>query len=132
MPADFELTSDTRTVHSRAWGALTDADLLDHSLRLGALFRAGDLGPDWAQISDFTAIEHLRGVSSDGIRLLAERNPWPPGCIRVGIVTTDEQYGLIRMYQALGGLRTEDIHIVRSLEEADAYVARQRARVGLD
>ena len=49
MPADFELILGTRTVYSRGWGVLTDADLLGHMARISALFKAGTLDTDWAQ-----------------------------------------------------------------------------------
>ena len=50
MPADFELRPETRTVHSRGWGALTDAGLVAHMARISALFKAGSLESDWAQL----------------------------------------------------------------------------------
>ena len=77
MPADFESIPGTRTVHSRGWGALTDADLLGHMARIAALFKSGVLDSDWAQIADFSGVEHMDGLSAAGIRRAAEENPWP-------------------------------------------------------
>ena len=71
MPADFELIPGTRTVYSRGWGALTDADLLGHMARISALFKAGTLDAEWAQIGTSPA-SRTRTVSRlpafDGVR----------------------------------------------------------------
>jgi hypothetical protein len=131
MPADFELMRPTRTVYSRGWGAVTDADLLGHMARIAALFKAGVLDGDWAQIGDFSAVDNVDGVSTAGIRRAAEANPWPRYSVRAFIVTTDEQFGLLRMYQALGDPKTDDVAITRSAADADAFVARERVRLGI-
>lgn len=131
MPADFELTRATHMVHSRAWGALTDDDVLGHMARIGVLFREGVLDAGWAQISDFTAVTDMRAVSSAGIRRMAEVNPWPKENIRAFIVGTDEQFGLIRMYQTFGEPKTEGLFITTSVAEAEAHVANERARRGI-
>ena len=131
MPADYELRRGTRTVYSRGWGALTDADLLGHMARIAALFKAGVLDGDWAQITDFSAVDNVDGVSTAGIRQLAEGNPWPRFSVRACIVTTDEQFGLVRMYQALGEPKTDHVGITRSAADADAFIARERVRLGI-
>jgi len=131
VPADFELRPETRTVHSRGWGALTDADLVAHMARMSALFKAGSLAPDWAQLWDFSAVDNVDGVSTEGVRQLAEGNPWPRFSVRACIVTTDEQFGLVRMYQALGEPKTDHVGITRSAADADAFIARERVRLGI-
>ena len=131
MPADFELISGTRTVYSRGWGALTDTDLLGHMARISALFKAGELDAEWAQLWDFTGVENVDGVSTAGVRRVAEGNPWPRSAIRACIVSTDEQFGLVRMYQALGDPKTDDMGIARTVADADAFIARERLRLGI-
>ena len=131
MPADFELIPGKRIVHSRGWGALTDADLLGHMARISALFKAGTLDTDWAQIWDFTGVENVDGVSTAGVRRAAEGNPWPRSAIRACIVTTDEQFGLVRMYQALGDPKTDDVAITRSAADANAFIGHERVRLGI-
>jgi hypothetical protein len=131
MPADFELQRETRIVYSRGTGALTDADLVDHTARIAALFKAGTLDPDWAQIWDFTAVDDVDGVTTAGIRQVAEGNPWPRYAVRACIVATDEQFGLVRMYQALGDPKTDGVGITRSPDDANAFVARERVRLGI-
>ena len=131
MPADFELRRETRIVYSRGWGALTDADLVGHQAHMTALFKAGRLDVDWAQLWDFTAVENLDGVSTTGIRRVADGNPWPRYTVRAVVVATDEQFGLVRMFQALGEPKTDGMGITRSLAEADAFIARERVRLGI-
>ena len=131
MPADFELMPSTRTVYTRGWGSLSDADLLDHMARIAALFESGALDAEWAQICDFTGVGDLDGVTSDGIRRAAEGNPWPRYTVRAFVVNTDEQFGLARMYQALGDPKTGDLCITRSAADAGAFIGRERVRLGI-
>ena len=131
MPADFELIHGKRTVHSRGWGALTDADLLGHMARIAALFKTGVLDGDWAQIADFSDVDNMDGLSTTGIRRAAEDNPWPRYAVRAFVVATDEQFGLLRMYQALGNPKTDDVGITRSVAEAEDFIARERGRLGI-
>ena len=131
MPADFELMPSTRTVYTRGWGSLCDADLHGHMVRIAALFRGGTLDVEWAQICDFTSVENLDGVTPDGIRRIAEGNPWPRYTVRAFIVSTDEQFGLARMYQALGDPKTGDLCLTRSADDADAFIRRERVRLGI-
>lgn len=77
MPFEFELDECKRIVLSRAWGDLTDDDLLSHLERVTESFRRGLLGSTWGHIADFTEVKSLDGVSSYAVRRMAERNPWP-------------------------------------------------------
>jgi hypothetical protein len=131
MPADMELNPSTRIVYSRGWGILSDADLFGHVVRVAALFKDGVIDPTWAQISDFTGVVSMSAVTSTGIHSAAERNPWPPDTIRAFIVATDEQFGLVRMYRTLGDPKTLGLSITRSVADAEAYVANERARLGV-
>ncbi len=130
MAEDLELMPSSRTAYSRAWGSLSDADLVRHRARIAALFKAGVLDADWAQICDFTGVADLDGVSSAGVRAAAEENPWPRETVRAFIVATDEQFGMARMYQALGGTKTGDLCITRSAAEAAAFIERERIPAG--
>jgi hypothetical protein len=131
MPFDIELRPAERTVYTRVSGALTDAELLGHMARIAALFRDGTLDGDWAQIVDFTQVEHVDGISSAGVRRAAEGHPWPQYAVRGFVVSTDEQFGLARMYQSLGDPKTADLCLTRSPAEAREIVARERVRLGI-
>ena len=112
-------------------GSLCDADVFDHMTRIAALFKDGTLDAEWAQVCDFTAVGDLDGMTTDGIRRAAEGNPWPRYTVRAFIVSTSEQFGLARMYQALGDPKTNELGITRSAEEADAFIRRERVRLGI-
>jgi hypothetical protein len=81
------------------------------------------------QVADFTAVEYFDHISSEVIRPLAERNPWPKASFRRLILPTDVGFGLGRMYEMLCGAAGENIHIVRSKAEALAWMTHQRRQV---
>ena len=62
MPCDFKLEESERIVFSRAWGELTDDDLLSHLQRITEAFGQGALDSMWGQIADFSEVENFDGV----------------------------------------------------------------------
>ncbi len=130
MPTEFELDRSKRIVYSRAWGDLTDAELLDHMAKMRGLLEQGALDSTWAQVFDLSDAKNLDEVSSAGVGRLAKGNPWPKGSIRVVIAPSDLLYGLTRMYQLIGDPKTEAVHIARQRNEAEAFIAYQRAQLG--
>ena len=132
MPADFELRPETRTVHSRGWGALTDADSCSLTWRAfrpcSRPARRRPIGRSSGISAPSTTWTAYRPPASGR---LAEGNPWPRFSVRACIVTTDEQFGLVRMYQALGEPKTDHVGITRSAADADAYIARERVRLSI-
>ena len=131
MPFDVELLPAERVVLTRAWGTVTDDDVVGQVERTAALFRDGTIDGDWAQIVDYSAVTDVDGVTSAGVRRAAEANAWPRYAVRAVIVSSDEQFGLARMYQALGGPKTSDLCITRSAAEARAFIASERVRLGI-
>ena len=79
----------------------------------------------------FLMFPSIGAAQSSGIRRAAEDNPWPRYAVRAFVVATDEQFGLLRMYQALGNPKTDDVGITRSVAEAEDFIARERARLGI-
>lgn len=126
MPAEFELDFVNRIVRSRAWGEVTDGDLLIHLERIRELFSDETLDPTWTQIADFAATEILDGLSDNGLRRLAKQNPWPEGSWRALIAKSDLMFGLGRMYQLLGETKGDYVGVVRSEEEAMAWIAQEK------
>lgn len=126
MPFDFELEESTRIVMSRAWGDLADADLLSHLQRIKMEFERGTLDAKWAQIADFSRVENLDHVTSEGILEMAARNPWPEESLRVLVVPSDVKYGLGRMYQMLGDRKTACLVLARSVGEAKQRIESAR------
>ena len=126
MPADFELNPETHVVCTRAWGIVTDDDLLGHLRRMIELFGDGTLDESWAQLADFTGVESFANLSSDAIFGLAQRNPWPPLSKRALVTSSDIAFGLGRMYQMFAGELGEQLRIFRSLSEAQDWIASAR------
>ena len=119
MPASFTLDTPRRLVRSRAWGALSERELLQHADNVHALFDNGTLDSSWSQLADFSDVTSFDEVSSDGIRQLAERNPWPRDSRRVVLAPSPIAFGLSRMYQLmLGSVEGDRLQVVRT--EADA------------
>lgn len=99
MPADYLIDRALGVVFSRAWGVLTDADLLDHQRRLG---QDPEFEPGLNQLFDFHEVTDVE-VSAAGVRTLAERNLFRAGSRRAFTVRPGEMaiYGLMRMFQIL-------------------------------
>jgi hypothetical protein len=129
MPVDIDLDRAQRIVHSRAWGAVSDGDLLDHMSRIQELLTLGTTDPSWAHVYDLSEAD-MTLVSAGTVRRLAEGSPWPAGTVRVLIGPRDIQFGLARMYALLGGARTESVHVTRSADEAAAFIEQARSRWG--
>jgi len=130
MPADFDIDSANRIIRSRAWGDLTDEDLLAHMDRIAALFEEGTIDATWSQIYDLRSVESIDGLSGDGIRSLASGNPWPEGSFRAILTPQTAVYGMARMYGTMGDnidpARTKFVRICRSLTEADEWVQQKK------
>ena len=129
MPADFELDTVERTVRSRAWGVVTDGDLFNHVERIRALFDQGILDSTWAQVADFSAVERFDLISSEELRRLAARNPWPKGSLRAIVLPSDLGFGLGRMYEMLCGTGGENVRVVRSKADALAWLTHRKGSV---
>lgn len=126
MPFEFEVDESTRIVRSRAWGELTDAELLAHLERLTDLFERGVADSAWGHLADFTEVQGLNDVTASCVRQMAERNPWPRESTRVLVVPSDLKYGLGRMYQILGEPKTEGLVLARSAAEAEECFKKAR------
>ena len=123
MPASFTLDRPRRLVYSRAWGALREQDLLQHADSVRTLFDNGTLDGTWSQLADFSDVTSFDEVSSNGIRKLAERNPWPRTTRRVVLAPSALAFGLGRMYQLmLGAGESDRLQVVRTEAEALALL----------
>ena len=120
MPVAFALDPDARLVRTRAWGLITEDELMSHATSIRELVASGALDEDSAQIADFCEGASLELLSSDAIRRLAEHNPWPVGALRVFIAPSDVIFGLTRMYQLWADL--ERMHVVWSMAEARTWM----------
>jgi hypothetical protein len=71
MPASYLIDPARGVVFSRAWGVLTDEEILAHGRVLRADAR---LTPGFRQLADFRDVTTL-GVTSEGVRRAAQNNP---------------------------------------------------------
>ena len=113
MPADYRIDRLKGVVYSRAWGVLTDQDLADNR---AALFADPAFEPDLAQLYDFTDVSAIK-VTSAALQRLALTSRFAPVALRAIVVSTDEAFGMARMYSILSG-REETIQVFRDRESA--------------
>jgi len=113
MPADYRIDRSKRIAFSRAWGLFTDQELADNR---AALFSDPAFEPDMAQLYDFTGVTEAR-ISSAAIRRLAPTSPFAATARRALVVSTDEVFGMARMYAILSG-REELIQVFRDRASA--------------
>ena len=129
MSADFELDTMERTVRSRAWGVVTEENLFNQADRIRTLFELGTLDSTWAEVCDFTGAERFDHISSDEIRRLAGRNPWPKASLRAIVAPSDVGFGLCRMYEMLCGTAGANVCVVRSQADAVAWLTQRRSSI---
>lgn len=99
MPAEYRIDRELGVVLSRAWGVLTDGDLLDHQRRL---LEDPRFDSSLNQLFDFLEVDDVQ-VTSSGIRVLADRSPFREGSRRAFSIKPGAaaMYGLMRMFQIL-------------------------------
>lgn len=95
MPTSFAIHDTRRLVLSRAWGAVSDADILRHYARLEA-----DPGFDaqFDQLCDLQEVTHME-ASTSLLRTLA--TAFSQGSLRAFVAPRDYEYGVCRMFQSL-------------------------------
>ena len=133
MPADFELVPGTRTVHSLGIGhaATRTPTSYGHIARIAALLEPGVLDGDWAPDCRFrprrqhgrVSLNDRRSTAAEPIPLAALRRP-------AFVVATDERFRLLRMYRPSAS-EADDVGITRSVADAEDFIARERARLGI-
>ncbi len=114
MPADYEIDEKKMTVFSRAWGRVTDEDALNHQQRLKADSR---FNPMFSQLLDVTAVVDFE-ISTNGVQILASRNPWKEGARRAFVATDDLAFGMMRMHEAYLEDQDQAITVCKNLKEA--------------
>lgn len=109
MPAEYLIDRSIGVVFSRAWGVLTDADLLDHQRRLG---QDPEFDPSLNQLFDFHEVTVVE-VTGIGIRTLAERNLFRAGACRAFTVRPGAValFGLMRMFQILTSEYPDELRV---------------------
>ena len=99
MPAEYRIDRSKRLIHSRAWGVMTDQDLVANRT---ALFADPGFSPDFDQLYDLSEVTEVK-VSSTVLLHLAMSSRFSPLARRAVVVTSDVAYGMARMYAMLTG-----------------------------
>jgi hypothetical protein len=123
MPGSYTIDPKNSIVFSRAWGALTDAELAAHAR---ALQEDPHFDPGFRQLADFRDVGELR-VTAEGVRSLVHLNPFAKDARRAFVVGTDVMYGMVRMYQLTLDVEPGSIHVCRSMDEALEWLGLDRS-----
>ena len=117
MPADYQIDRSRRVVHCRAWGVLTDQDLVDNRVALHAdpVFE-----PNLAVLYDFTDVTEVN-VTSATLRGLARGSRLAPTARQALIVSSEEAFGMARMYSIFGGNESQN-RVFRDRASAEAWL----------
>ncbi len=93
MPIGCAIDERLRLVATRAWGTITNRELLGHR---SALSRDARFAPDFRQLADFGGVTTI-DVTAAGIRQTGISSPFGLGARRALVVSQDLAFGLARM-----------------------------------
>ena len=118
MPASYLIDDERRTIFSRAWGVLTDADVIRHNraLILEPRFRAG-----YNRLADFRDVTELR-LTAEVVLSESALLRLAPESRRAFVVSSDLAFGFARMFQLGGAVSDEALQVVRDLESGMAWI----------
>jgi len=118
MPCSYLIDVARKIVFSRGWGALTDEELHTHAKTLIADPR---FAPGFRQLADFRDLTEVL-VTSDGVKILAQRNPFPPHARRAVVAPGDAAFGMSRMFETFMEADPEQFRVFRVMEPALEWV----------
>ena len=121
MPADYRIDSTEGVIYSRAWGTVTDRDLIDNR---DGMLRDGSFDRNHRQLYDLTGVINVE-VTAAAVRTLAQSSPFPPDAVRAIAVSSDVVFGMVRMYAILGDRDEARFRIFRDRDEALAWLLDQ-------
>ena len=126
MPSFFEFDPVNGILRGRIEGPVTDQSIKEFYGRAGQyVARVHPRGG----LMDFSGVTSF-DVSSETIRQLAHQAPAlpDPALPRVVIAPSGLTYGLLRMFQAVGGSTRPNLQVVRTQEEAYELLGLQAPR----
>ena len=118
MPGSYLIDLERGLVFCRGWGVLTDDELLWHAETLHADPR---FDPGFRQVVNFLDVSEAR-VSAEGIRAIAQINPFRRDSRRAIAVPSDLVFGLARMFEALTNSDQDQFRVFRALGPAFEWV----------
>lgn len=125
MPIEFTIDHARRLVTAKGRGTMTGEDVFGYQRDVWS--RADVQG--YNELIDMREVEHIDLKSIDNMRFLAELSasmdaPAQPSRFAI-VATSDEAYGLGRMYETyrrLEGKSTKQVGVFRSLTDAMAFL----------
>jgi hypothetical protein len=114
MPGAYTVDLTRSIVLSRGWGVLTDRELLAH---VRALTIDSRFAPHFRQLADLRDVMDVQFTAST-IKEMVRLNPFGAGARRALVVTSDELFGMARMYQLLTDESPDELQIFRKADHA--------------
>ena len=122
MPVRVSVDRDRRLAKRTYSGVVTSHDLLDSIHRYQHI---PGFEPSFNELMDFREVENI-DAPVDDIRYCATLPaPFLAETKRIIIAPKEIVYGLARMYQILGEDIHPNLHVVRTMEEADRILQRK-------
>lgn len=121
MAVEYQINPKLGFVWSRARGVLTDSDLIDHQEELADDER---FSPSFNQLFEFEDVTQMK-LTSGGISVLAERNPFGRGSKRAFVVSPElpATFGMMRMFQIMTDEHPDELRVqFDNLEEARRWL----------
>jgi hypothetical protein len=119
VPISYRVDRALRLVFSRAWGVVTDGEMLSHSAALRADPR---FEPDFNHWLDADDVSDLR-LTSEAVRRLAIQTPFGPGSRRAVVASADFVFGMSRMFQLMRDDNPGQLSVFRDAPSAHAFLA---------
>jgi len=109
MPAEYHIDKELNALFSKAWGTLSDSDLLEHQ-RL--ITNDPAFTPDLHQLFDLRAVTKV-ALTSEGFQLLASRDPFGVGSRRAFVVAPGATgvFGMMRIFQIMIDEHPEELRV---------------------
>jgi len=118
VPVSYRLEPARNLVVSRAWGVLTDDEIVAHYKRL-----VEDPGfkSTFHQLCDMMEVTRIE-ATTEMLRQLARQSIFSPGTQRAIVAVQDSHYGLTRMFQVFCELEGTRVEIFRDTASAEAWL----------
>ena len=99
MPAEYHIDKGLNALFSKAWGTLSDSDLLEHQRRIT---NDPAFTPDLHQLFDLREVKKM-ALTTAGFQLLASRDPFGAGSRRAFVVAPGAMglFGMMRIFQIM-------------------------------
>jgi hypothetical protein len=114
MPVGYGIDEERQIVLSRAWGILTDGEVVLHARALAADPR---FAPHYRQLTAMHDVTRS-DVSASTVEAIASEVPFGAGARRAIVVSSDTVYGMARMFELLRGTKDDEIVVFRDMDAA--------------